>query len=33
MLLTGIDEIVKNGSRLATEIAALAKTRHRDIVR
>jgi type I restriction enzyme R subunit len=33
MLLTGIDEIVKSSSRLATEIAALAKTRHQDIVR
>ena len=33
MLLTGIDEIVDNADRIVTEITALAKVRHRDILK
>jgi type I restriction enzyme R subunit len=33
MLFTGIDEIAEKSDRLVTEITALAKVRHRDIVR
>ena len=33
MLLTGIDEIIENADRLVTEITALAKVRHGDIVK
>jgi len=33
MLLTGIEEIVENADRLVTEITALAKVRHQDILK
>ena len=33
MMLTSIDEIINNSKKLETEIAALAKTRHQDILR
>ena len=33
MLLTGIDEIIKHSEKLVTEITALAKVRHEDILK
>ena len=32
LLLTGIDEIIEDCDRIVTEVAALAKVRHRDIL-